>query len=241
MHIFRLIILLVLCLAWSVPAAQAQSILSNTPYQTEVIVLGNGQAPAVMVIGGVHGNEPAGSLAAQQLTNKSVTQGTLIIIPQVNKLALEKGIRTLDTIGDINRQYNAQSSQMPSKQIANEIIALMQQYKISMLIDLHEARDYNKLNKASLGQLVLPTMNDRSAMLALDVVEHVNKRIETGYEKFAYGPYPIPDSAAYYAGKQLGIAAFTIETSSKNSLEERVRQHVAIAEYLITAEGVVYK
>lgn len=241
MHIFRLIILLVLCLAWSVPAAQAQSILSNTPYQTEVIVLGNGQAPAVMVIGGVHGNEPAGSLAAQQLTNKSVTQGTLIIIPQVNKLALEKGIRTLDTIGDINRQYNAQSSQMPSKQIAHEIIALMQQYKISMLIDLHEARDYNKLNKASLGQLVLPTMNDRSAMLALDVVEHVNKRIETGYEKFAYGPYPIPDSAAYYAGKQLGIAAFTIETSSKNSLEERVRQHVAIAEYLITAEGVVYK
>ena len=78
-------------------------------------------------------------------------------------------------------------------------------------------------------------------MLALDAVEHVNSSIGTGYEKFGYGPYPVPDSAAYYAGKQLGIAAFTIETSSKNSLEERVRQHVVIAEYLINAEGVVSK
>lgn len=238
----RALIVILMGLAYILCASshiQAQNIMSNTDYQTPVIVLGTGEQPAVMVLGGVHGNEPAGAVAAQSLANKKVVKGTLIVIPRVNKLALERNIRTLGSIGDVNRQYNEQKSYQPAKQIAQEIMILMEKYKVKMLIDMHEALDYNKLNKNSLGQLILPSTNDKSAILALDAVEHINKTIIAGYEKFGYGPYPVKNSAAYYAGKKLNIIAFTVETSSKNKLEERVRQHSVIAEYLINAEGVV--
>lgn len=241
MRILALLLLITCLLISAASQALAASLMDNSEYETPVIILGDGNAPVVMVLGGVHGNEPAGSLAAQKLITSKVTKGTLLIIPQVNKLALAKHVRTLDSIGDINRQYNEQASPLPSKQIAKQIIGLLKEYQVSMLIDLHEARTFHKLDNSSLGQLVLPGMNDKSASLALDAVEHVNKLIPKGHKQFAYGPYPLPGSAAHYAGKVLNIAAFTLETSSQNELAERVQQHYTIAKYLLTAEGVVLK
>lgn len=241
MRILALLILTVCTLFYTTAAALAASLMPGTEYEIPVVVLGDGSAPVAVVLGGVHGNEPAGSLAAQKLSQDTVIKGTLVIIPQVNKLALAKNIRTLDSIGDINRQYNAQQSNLPSKQIATQILELIKTHKASMLIDLHEARTFHKLDNSSLGQLILPTMNDKSAMLALDAVNYVNKSIPKGYKQFGYGPYPLPDSAAYYAGKNLNISAFTVETSSQNELDERVRQHYLIAKYLLAAEGVVLK
>lgn len=239
MNLLGILMLVFTLLLYTTSAALAGAIMSNTAYETPLVILGDGSAPVAMVLGGVHGNEPAGSLAAQQLTQAKVLKGTLIIVPQVNKLALDKNIRTLDSIGDINRQYNEQQTNMPSKQIAKQIIEIMKKHHVSMLIDLHEARTFHKQDNSSLGQLILPTMNDKSAMLALDAVEHINKTIEKGYKQFGYGPYPLPDSAAYYAGKTLKITAFTLETSSQNELSERVRQHYIITKYLLAAEGVV--
>ena len=44
-------------------------------------------------------------------------------------------------------------------------------------------------------------------------------------------------SAAWYAGKYLGIAAFTVETSSRQPLADRVRQHLLVVRELLAAGG----
>ena len=76
-----------------------------------------------------------------------------------------------------------------------------------------------------------------SAVLAMDTVEAVNRNFDEDVKKFALVGHPIRTSAAWYAGKYLGIAAFTVETSAQQPLEERVEQHLAIVRELVARHG----
>ena len=118
-----------------------------------------------------------------------------------------------------------------------EIIGLMNQYQISMLIDLHEARTFHKIDRTSLGQTLLFADNSASTGLAMDTVDAVNRQIADDVVKFSLVGHPIRSSSAWYAGKFLGIAAFTVETSSRQPLAERARQHLLVVTELLTAGG----
>ena len=233
------LVLLVLTTAVATAAAPEQYILlPGTPYATEVYVSRGVPGPAALVMGGVHGNEPAGALAAEKVAGFAVNKGTLVVIPQVNKLALAAGIRTLPEIGDINRAYPGRADGTPAEQIAAAVEAIIAKYRISLLIDLHEARTFHRLDHTSLGQMILFAANDRSAELALAAIDHVNGLIAEPVKKFDFGAHPIPGSAAYHAGSALGLAAFTVETSGRQSIEARAAQHVAIVRSLLRQEGV---
>ncbi len=236
-----LIVLALLVLATAVAAAappEQNILLPGTPYATEVYVSRGAPGPAALVMGGVHGNEPAGALAAEQVSGFAVSKGTLIVIPRVNKLALAAGIRTLPEIGDINRAYPGRADGTPAERIAAAVEALIAQYRVSLLVDLHEARTFHRLDHTSLGQMILFAANDRSAELALTAIDHINALIADPVKKFAFGAHPIPGSAAYHAGTAPGLAAFTVETSGRQPLEERAAQHVAIVRSLLRQEGV---
>jgi len=118
-----------------------------------------------------------------------------------------------------------------------EIIRLMQRQSIAMLIDLHEARTFHRLDPTSLGQTLLFANNGVSAELAMDTVDAVNRGIGEDVRKFALVGHPIRTSSAWYAGKYLGIAAFTVETSYQQPLEDRVEQQLAIVRELLTEGG----
>jgi predicted deacylase len=237
-----LIVLVLLVLTMAVAAAAAPEqflLLPGTPYATEVYVSrGAAPGPAALVMGGVHGNEPAGALAAEQVRGFAVSTGTLVVIPRVNKLALAAGIRTLPEIGDINRAYPGRESGTPAERIAAAVEALIGEYRVSLLVDLHEARTFHRLDHTSLGQMILFAANDRSAELALAAIDHINGLIAEPVKKFDFGAHPIPGSAAYHAGTALGLAAFTVETSGKQPIEARAAQHVAIVRSLLRQEGV---
>lgn len=237
-----LIVLLLLVLTTAVAAAAATErtvLLPGTPYATEVYINhGAAPGPAALVMGGVHGNEPAGALAAERICGFAVARGTLIVIPRVNKLALAANIRTLPEIGDINRAYPGREGGTPAERIAAAVEALIMKYNVTMLVDLHEARTFHRLDHTSLGQMILFAANDRSAALALAAIDHINGLISEPVQKFAFGAHPIPGSAAYHAGTVLGLAAFTVETSGRQPLEARAAQHVAIVRSLLRQEGV---
>ena len=208
------------------------------PWQATGCIVDSGiSGPTALVLGGVHGNEPAGALAAERLCKLVPTRGKWLVIARVNPLGLEKGVRYLPEIGDMNRVYPPTGEGSPAEQLGTEIIGLMKTHAISLLIDLHEARTFHRLDRSSLGQTLLFADNDISTELAMTVLETVNHQIADPLRKFSLVGHPIPTSAAWYAGKHLGIAAFTVETSSQQNLQERVEQQFLVARSLLAAGG----
>lgn len=235
------ITILLLFFVWlPITPVQANTLLPDSPYSTEVYVLcGVAPGPAVLILGGVHGDEPAGSLAAEETRLFPVKRGKLIVIPRVNKLALEQGVRTLPHIGDINRSYPGNPVGIPSEQITHAIAELIEQHHVSMLIDLHEGRAFHRLDKTSVGQTILFAANERSTLLAMAAVEHINTQISERHKLFSLVAHPVPHSAAHFAAEQYGIAAFTLETAAVQPLADRIAQHVTLVSFLLSAEGLL--
>lgn len=225
------------------PAAQAAgterfAVQAGERWETAGCIADSGLAgPNVLVLGGVHGNEPAGALAAARICDFKPLQGKIVVVPQVNPLGLAKNQRYLPEIGDMNRAYPPTGKVLPADKLAAEIIGLMEKYAISLLLDLHEARTFHRLDRTSLGQTLLFADNSVSAVMAMDAVETVNLAITEPVKKFSLVGHPIPGSSAWYAGKFLGIAAFTVETSSQQPLEERAQQHLLVVKALLAAGG----
>lgn len=215
-------------------------LLQGTPYSTTVCILeSENPGPAIMIVGGVHGNETAGFLAAQKFCEVSLKKGTLIIIPRANALAIEKNARTLSEIGDLNRAYPGRSDGTPAERIAFEIVQLMKKYNVAMVLDLHEGYAFNAQNSKSVGETILPGKDDKSILLAMEAVEFINSRITEPQKKFSVLANPIAGSTSYYANSGLNKVAFTIETSSKQPLDDRVNYSFQIASFLLATQGVL--
>jgi predicted deacylase len=217
-------------------------LLPGTSYSTTAYIRQAPEpGPAVLISGGVHGNEPAGAAAAENITKWEIKKGTLIIIPRVNKLALRAGKRTLPEIGDVNRAYPGSALGNPSSKLAHAIGALMKEYKADMVIDIHEARDFNSVNPDSLGQTILYGFDDKSAILAMEAADYVNTKLKITdpKKKFTFLANPIVGSTAQYASSYLRKVAFTLETSVRQPLADRVEQHLAIVRYLLASCGMV--
>ena len=221
-------------------AAEVIVIMGGTPYETTgYICRGNGPGRAALVLGGVHGNEPAGWQAAERLRDLRPDQGLLLVIPQVNKRAVNAGERTLADIGDVNRAYPGSAAGTPAEQLAGEIVALLEKYQVSVFIDLHEAEDFHRRNPASLGQSLEFAENDASALLAMDAIAVINRQISDPECQFTFLAHPVAGSGANYAGRQYGLAAFTVETASLQPLEQRINQHCLVVRALLQAAGLV--
>ena len=211
---------------------------AGTPWETTGYVIDSGEpGPTALILGGVHGNEPAGAAAAEQVCDWRPQQGKLVVVPRVNRPGLQQSVRYLTGAGDMNRAYPPAGDETPADRMGSAIIGLMNQHKITLLIDLHEARTFHKIDRTSLGQTLLFADNAASTGLAMDTVDAVNRRIAGDMVKFSLVGHPIPSSAAWYAGKYLGIAAFTVETSSRQPLAERVQQQLMVVRELLTAGG----
>ena len=211
---------------------------AGTPWETTGYVIDSGEAGSTaLILGGVHGNEPAGALAAENVCAFTPLRGKLVVVPRVNAPGLQQSVRYLAGAGDMNRAYPPVGNDTPADRMGAEIIGLMNLYQISMLIDLHEARTFHKVDRTSLGQTLLFADNAASTGLAMDTVDAVNRYIIEDVAKFSLVGHPIRSSSAWYAGKFLGIAAFTVETSSQQTLTERARQHLLVVTELLTAGG----
>lgn len=219
-------------------AAERFAVQPGTRWETSGCIADSGEAgPNVLILGGVHGNEPAGALAAEKICAFSPAQGKIIVIPRVNPLGLKENVRHLPDIDDMNRAYPPTGGDAPADRMGAEIVSLMERYRINLFIDLHEARTFHRLDKTSLGQTLLFADNSVSTVLAMDAVEAVNRELVEDLKKFTLVGHPIGHSAAWYAGKFLGIASFTVETSSQQPLEERVEQQLAVVRELLAAGG----
>lgn len=184
--------------------------------------------PTVVVVGGMHGNEPAGFMAARQLTGLTPSRGRLIVIPEANKLGVQAGTRNGSHPGDLNRDFPRSKSGSADSVLAKSIWALMQSVRPDYLFDLHEGYDFHKINQSSVGQSLIYYPTGDAAAMAKAMQSAVNKGISNPRHHFSLLKYPVKGSLARAAGIVLGTKAMILETSRKQPLERRVAQHVTM-------------
>lgn len=144
--------------------------------------------PTVMIIGGTHGNEPAGSETIKDLIRDInlkkiiLNRGKLILIPEVNYCGLKLNIRYIFGIGDLNRKYPKSLNEKISSPINNKIIELAKQS--DFILDFHEGWGFHRKNKDSIGSTITPNNTQESINLATEFLETINKTIIEDDKKF---------------------------------------------------------
>jgi len=147
----------------------------------------NIKGKTIVILGGTHGDEPAGSYAVHNLMNDLNTKlklksGKLILIPDVNYCGLKLFNRNAPTVGDINRQYLVNSNNNSISKINQKIKSLIND--ADFVLDFHEAYNFNRKYPSSLGSTLLPSNTKLSMNIAEKAMNDLNKTIKTDYKKF---------------------------------------------------------
>ena len=221
---------------------------ADDSYRTAYYINDSGVAgPVVMIIGGVHGNEPAGVAAAEQIRHWPIKAGKLIVVPRANPAALAANVRRLPghtgDAGDLNRHFpgNGEADEADGD-IAPLLWDFVKSHQPDWLIDLHEGFDFHISNDKSVGSSVIHFDNEVATPLAVGMIDMVNADITDPGRRFvrlARGG-PINGSLARAAAHRLGAQAMILETTSRSQpLSQRVRQHRLMVHRLLTELDVI--
>jgi predicted deacylase len=205
----------------------------DTQWATPYIEIDTHQpGPVVMIVGGMHGNEPAGARAATAIARWKITRGKLVVVPRANTLGLDQRTRYVpghDTEHrDLNRNFPKRDGTPEARSaLAKSIWALVRRVDPDWLIDLHEGYDFHRINKASVGSSVIHMSDTESARAARLMLDAVNATIERDDRKLvSLSKGPIDSGMARAAIERLGAKGIILETTSKDQpLALRVRQH----------------
>ncbi len=223
------------------------TLLPGTRFETGWYVQDSGKpGPTIMIVGGVHGNEPAGAAAAEVIRFWPLTAGRMVVVPRANVpglLANKRMIPNLDTnIGNLNRNYpRAGKEEPPRGELATAIWALALEYKPAWLLDLHEGFDFHQLNEKSVGSSVIVAPDAKGEAEAKLMLEAVNVTITNPDLKFVQRGPPVDGSLARAGGEHLRIPSMTLETTTKQPMPKRVRQHEIMVHHLLADIGMMEK
>ncbi len=216
-----------------------EQLLPGTADQTALYVIEAAVAgPAVLVIGGIHGDEPAGSLAAALIATWQIDRGTLLVLPQANPRALAAGSRCAPGAGDLNRAFPGAAAGSSCRQLAGAIFGIMEQYQPDWVLDLHEAAGFEKTDPGALGQTIIYPRRAPSLKTAAAVLERVNAMSAPFQDHFLLLRGQIKGGTIHTAVNLLGLDGFLVETCRKNPLEQRVREHTRVVAALLEQLGI---
>jgi hypothetical protein len=250
------------------PAGRSQRMLMpDTAYETPLYIIHSGlPGPTVMVIGGAHGDEPAGWTAARQVVNYKPLRGSLLIVPNANRIADGLGVRTTVPLGDLNRLYPGDpEGRLPMERMAYAINSVVGEFDAKVFIDMHESwgmfSERPCSSTAFLGQTVLlSSRNPDAQAYGQAVVDRANTYVQsprdTLYFRNGIGPGAdsVPPCAApgtvRTSGEQgspsgslstvyPGLYAFLVETSTQLPLSRRVGMHLAVFESVMAMEKML--
>lgn len=220
-----------------IPATQQTTkviLAPNTKYATEMYIISSGvPGPVVLVTGGVHGNEKAGYLAADQLRTMTISSGTLIVIPRANKLADNANTRAIKGETDLNRAFPTSKTGQPSYTPAKAIYAVVKQYKVKWVMDMHEGYGYSAGGSASVGQSLIYYPSTACTAMTNTILKNVNAGIKTSSHRFVALRYPVGGSLARSSAQFLGTNSFIFETCTKDSLNTRINEQLLAANTLL--------
>lgn len=137
----------------------------------------------VLVIGGVHGNEPAPAFAIEDFYNSKLNNliGNITFIPKVNAEGIKQNTRYLPCHSnlfisyDINRHFK-HNQQLNAFQ--SNLVKIIDKH--DFILDFHEAYDFHKVNNKSVGSCILPGINYSDKTIypkLLDICNYLKHKI----------------------------------------------------------------
>ncbi len=230
----------------------------GTQYPLSVTFLkGEEDGPTVMVQGGIQGDEPAGYIAAQFLTNAQVTKGNLIIVPRANVPSINLRKRQVNV--DMNRRFDQDYNRFYEDRLARVVRYLLAQS--DALIHLHEGSGFysptyvdKRRNPKRYGQSIIVDTLDYGNFALGDTVNNVldelNPNIEPEKYRFKlFNTKTFDENSNYkemrksltcYALTERGIPAVAVELSKDISqLDWKVQQQVEVTVALLKHYGVI--
>jgi len=187
--------------------------------------------PVIMIVGGMHGNEQAGSRAAGQIRHWLPQRGKLLILPRANGAGLDAGIRYVPNspgeLRDLNRNFPKTDGENQTRgDLAQDIWSLAKRFEIDWLLDLHEGSDFHQINKKSVGSSIIPTKGEGMDEAVTKALRAVNDTIDNPKKKLVRLRYPVNGSLARATHERLGAVAMILETTVKDQpLSMRIGQH----------------
>ena len=239
-------IILILCLGSIVITDNINSI-------NPIIIDSDNPGPVLLMIGGTHGNEPAGTIGLEKFisTNVHISRGKIIIVPRVNKIGLELGIR-YGFNGfvpiDFNRNYptvlqesDSNSNSNTSTNINGQIIKLV---GISdFVLDIHESWGWSITNPESLGSGLYPSDTNESKSIGLTIVKRINQTIIDNKKKFTFSAkHKEIEGTLYLYCKNTNKNYLLVEITGQNNIqpiELRVDQVIFIINILLEKLNMV--
>ena len=198
----------------------------------------------VFIVGGVHGNEPAGALAAESIRHWPIQTGRLVVVPRANVPGLRADRRLIPglatNLSNLNRNYpRAGEESVARGELAQAIWNLVWQYQPDWVLDLHEGFDFHQLNHRSVGSSIIVFSNAPGLAAADLMLAAVNETIIDPALKFVRKNLPVNGSLARAAGEHLKVPGMTLETTTKQPLEKRVQQHQLMVRTLLVQLGMM--
>jgi len=214
----------------------------------------NDSNTTLLVIGGIHGNEPGGYFAASILASHyTITSKNLWIIPNLNQESIKRNRRGIH--GDMNRKFAHIKKNDKDKRIIEEVKATILAPEVSLVLNLHDGHGfYRKKHQGSIfnpnawGQTcVIDQCNLKTEQpfgslndIAISVKNSINKKLLKKHHSFdvkntntKYDDEAMQLSLTYFAVTN-NKPAFAVETSKNlSSLSQKVfYQLLAIEEYM---------
>jgi predicted deacylase len=244
----------ILVLALVVGAARGEVVRTQgllaekTEWENPYYAIDSGvEGPTLLITGGLHGNEPAGYWAAEQIRHWSIHCGKLVIVPRVNTPGLKQGARWLPGEPEATRNANRNFPKTgePHEARSLPIKALwefIQEQKPDWVVDLHEGFDFNIANPKSEGSSIIyfdtPEMQDLAVKIHADVnatIEDPNRKI---VKRFKSGP--VNGGLVRATIERTGAKGSCFETTFQyQPLSTRTRQHRIMVHRLMLELGMV--
>lgn len=218
----------------------------GAPYETEFFTLeGNRPGPTILIVSGVHGDEPAGPVAANQIRHWPIQAGKVVILPIANKLSAEAGSRLLPIPGttnrcDLNRAFAPSPDPVPTNELAQAIWKFVAELKPNWLLDLHEGVDFRSAPSTSTGNTIIACDDPEARTLGEGMLSLLNRPITTNTQGFVLLKHPVQGSLARAAFDALKVKSFILETTRKSQpVAFRARQHRLAVHHFLAAVGAL--
>ena len=237
------------------PARQAGA--ESFPLDFTTIRLG--AAPrAVLVVGGIQGDEPGGFSAATLLaTRYEIAEGAVWVVPNLNFPSIIRRSRGLH--GDMNRKFARLAENDPEFATVRRIQELIRHPDVGLVLNLHDGSGYYRpkhedrlRNPGRWGQSVIidqETLDAGTFMgdlareadaVAGEANRHLIRPLHTLHvhnTRTAAGDKEMEKSLSYYAVRH-GKAAFGLEASKEFPVELRAYYHLLMIESFLRRAGV---
>lgn len=208
----------------------------------------------LLVIAGIHGNEPGGYFAASVLaTHYSVKSKNIWIVPNLNKESIIRNSRGIH--GDMNRKFAAIKKNDSDKATIEAIKKIILEENVSLVLNLHDGNGFYR--KENQGTVFNPTAWGQTCVIdqknlkqeqafgnlneiASQIKNNINTQLLKEHHSFnvkntntKYEDETMQHSLTYFAVTH-NKPAFAIETSKNlSSLAHKVfYQLVAIEEFM---------